>query len=249
MSYRDWGRGEGNPRERQPIAPWDDPGESLPDPYASGTERYRTPSRRRAIERGQQEPIDAYLPRWAVESGIETADGGGRHAAPDDEDDRPRSCGGWPAAESVDGRRRESGWRETPVVGAAPASEHTSEWTIDRPHEQGYVGSRRADSSEDDPVSGVVPQVRPRRSPSRRPEVIWSGGEESATQPEESDRGDTGRPTRRNRRATADSWPQPATDPPDRGAERPADPWDRSAERPADPWDSTAERPADPWDR
>ncbi|MCW3840300.1 hypothetical protein ONA70_09340, partial [Micromonospora yasonensis] len=96
MSYRDWGSGEGSPRERQPIAPWDDPGEPFPaDRYAS--DRHGTPSRRRAIERGQDEPVYAYLPRWALESGVRRADGGGRHAAPDDDDavESPYSDGGW----------------------------------------------------------------------------------------------------------------------------------------------------------
>lgn len=240
MSYRDWGRGEG-PRERQPIARWDDPGEPLPaDPYTSGAERYRTASRRRAVERGQQEPSDTYLPRWALESGVERADGGGgRHAAPDDDEDefdRPRSGGGWGSTETTSNWRREASLREVPAIGASPASEHTSEWTFDRPQEQGYAGRRRAELPEEQPVSGAMPESRPRRSPSRRPQVIWSGGDETTTSAEPDDRWDTGRPTRRSRRATADSWTQPVADTWERGA-RSADP--EPLPPAVDPWDAS----------
>ncbi|MBO4159430.1 hypothetical protein [Micromonospora antibiotica] len=236
MSYRDWERGEGNPRERQPIAPWDDLGDPVLSASHSSTDRYRTPSRRRAVERGQEEPVDAYLPRWAVESGIAHADGRGRHAAPDDEDDDapPVSGVGRRAAR----RRRESERRETRAIAAAPESDHTREWTFDRPQDQGYVGSRRADTDEGAPVSGAAPTARPRRSPSRRPEVIWSGGDDSdlpvEAVPEQ--------PPRRRRRNTDDSWARPLTDPGSRPA---SDPWSRSAEpepeyRPAvDPWDAS----------
>ncbi|SCL15764.1 hypothetical protein GA0070624_0817 [Micromonospora rhizosphaerae] len=235
MSYRDWGSGEGSPRERQPTASWDDPGEPVPaDPYASGTERYRTPSRRRAIERGQQEPVDNYLPRWALESGVRRADGGGRHAAPDDDDDEfdpPRPDGGWRADT---GWRREAGRALRTTIDAG--ADHTGEWTVDT--EQGYVGSRRAESSKDEPVSGP-PRSRPRRSRSRRPQVIWSGLAETPAPPEgEADRWDT---RRSSRRATADSWSRPGVDSWARSAEQ--DP----AERPAvDPWDASG---VHAWDR
>ncbi|MDZ5444155.1 hypothetical protein U2F26_15635 [Micromonospora sp. 4G57] len=239
MSYRDWGSGEGSPRERQPIAPWDDPAEPFPvDAYAS--ERYRTPSRRRASERGQQEPVDAYLPRWALESGVSRADGGGRHAAPDDDDlDRPRSDGGWRTSTDGDWRRE----REPQATGVGPAGEHTAEWTLDVPQDQGYVGSRRAESAEDQPVSSAAPRSRPRRAPSRRPQVIWSGVEEETPTEGERDRRDTGRPGRRSRRAAADSWSRPATDSWERGRSAEPDP----AEQPAvDPWDASG---VHAWDR
>lgn len=237
MSYRDWGGGEGSPRERQPIAPWDDPAEPLPvEPYAS--ERSHTPSRRRAVERGQQEPVDTYLPRWALESGIRRADGGGRHAAPDDDDDDldpPRSDTGWRAA-------ADTGWRAVRAIGAGRSSEHTGEWTLGTPQDQGYVGSRRAESAEDEPVSGAAPRSRPRRSPSRRPQVIWSGGEETSPSVGESTGWETGRSTRRSQR-TADSWSRPAVDAWDRG--RSAEP--EPAEPPAvDPWDASGMHA---WDR
>ncbi|MEV4540097.1 hypothetical protein [Micromonospora echinaurantiaca] len=286
MSYRDWGRGEDGPRERRSVARWDDPAGPLPaDPYSADVEGYRTPSRRRAIERGQQEPVDTYLPRWALESGVRSADGGGRHAAPDDDDIDPPSSGGgwrttdatgdwrtgesvsdwpagaaardrgaaestgdWRASGSTTGWRRvaETSWREVPAIEAAPASDHTREWTFDRPQEQGYVGSRRAG---DDPVSGVPPQSRPRRTPSRQQQVIWSGGEEETTgatvEPE------LERPSRRSRRASAESWARPTDDPWERSAEP-----DEPAYRPAvDPWDASgmhAWQPAagaDRWDR
>ncbi|MFC4149279.1 hypothetical protein ACFO0M_23775 [Micromonospora mangrovi] len=248
MSYRDWGRGEGSPRERQPIAPWDAPAESLPvDPYAADSDRRRTPSRRRAIERGQEEPVDAYLPRWALESGIRRADGGGRHAAPDDDDDEiaPRSDPGRRGATDI-GRRRESGRRDLRAIGAAPASDHTAEWTLDTPQEQGYVGSRRADSAEGEPVSGAAPRSRPRRAPSRRPQVVWSGLEESTSAAPAVEPGygwDGGPTTRRTRRGVDSSWSRPAADSWDRG--RPAEP--DPADRPAvDPWDASG---VHAWDR
>ncbi|PZF89909.1 hypothetical protein [Micromonospora deserti] len=247
MSYRDWGRGEDGPRARQPIAAWEDPAEPSPaDPYTSDADRYRTPSRRRAVERGQQEPADTYLPRWALESGVRSADGGGRHAAPDDDEDEAApswSGAGWRTTETTSSSRRvsETNWR-----GAADAPEeleHTREWTLDRPQEQGYVGSRRA---EDDPVSGVTPQSRPRRAPSRRQEVVWSGlddGEDTSEPvPPWEDR-----PARRSRRAA-----EPAVDPWDREARRAVEP---EPYRPAvDPWDASGMhswRPAgeDRWDR
>ncbi|RKN46305.1 hypothetical protein [Micromonospora endolithica] len=260
MRHRDWDRGEDGPRERRTVAPWDEPADPPPvDRYAAGTGVYRTPSRRRAIERGQQEPVEAYLPRWALESGVRSADGGGRHAAPDDENDRADDyeperpwSGGWRGTETTSTWRRggEPARRELPAIGAAPAplpepqSDHTREWTFDRPQDQGYVGSRRAD---DGPVSGVAgPQSRPRRSPSRQPQVVWSGLDDADEV--------TGavaeveRPTRRSRRVAE---APPAVDPWERGARRSAEP----APTPeVDPWDASgvyAWRPAgepDRWD-
>ena len=211
MSYRDWGSEE-----------------------SSAPERHRTPSRRRAIERGQQEPVDTYLPRWAVESGVRRADGGGRHAAADDDDEVPPYPGGGWRADT--GWRRESDRREVPAVGAGPAGEHTAEWTLDTPQEQGYVGSRRAESTEDEPVSGPAAGSRPRRAQPRRPQVTWSGLPDSTSPAEESDRWDTARPTRRSRRAASDAWTRPAVDPWERPQPAEPDP----AERPAvDPWDAS----------
>ncbi|WP_428962830.1 hypothetical protein [Micromonospora fluostatini] len=221
MSYRDWGRGEGSPRE--PIAGWADSDD--PRPAASdASERYRTPSRRRAIERGQDEPVDTYLPRWALESGVERADGGGRHAAaPDDEPVRPRGGrrraaeepdGRRPTTGSVGGRRRaaEPALRDEPVSGVPTGSEHTREWTFDRPQQDGYVGSRRAESAGDDPVSGVTPRSRPRRATSRRPEVVWSGLTESGGGEPPTPTEDVAEPprrSRRSRRATTESGSVP----------------------------------------
>ncbi len=230
MSYRDWARGEDGPHERRPTASWSEPVDSSPaDRYDSAVDRYRTPSRRRAIERGQDEPAEPYLPRWALESGVRSVDGGGRHAAPDDDDDadRPRYGGSWRSAETTRSRRAsESSWRDAVSSTAAPVSDHTQEWTFDRPQEEGYVGSRRAE--EDDPVSGVTPQSRPRRAQSRRRQVTWSGLEDAGEQ---------------------SAGSEPAAQPPTRrlAAESTgsaAEPWDRSAEpagrRPeVDPWDAS----------
>ncbi|WP_319463529.1 hypothetical protein [Micromonospora sp. RTP1Z1] len=242
MSYRDWGSGEGSPRERQPIDPWDDPAEPLQvDPYAS--DRYRTPSRRRASERGHDEPVDPYLPRWALESGIIRADGGGRHSAPDDDEpDRPRTDDRWRAPAET-GWRRESDRPEPRAIGAGTAGEHTGEWTLDTPQDQGYVGSRRAESAGGHPVSGPAPLSRPRRAPSRSPQVIWSGVEDSASSEAAPDRWDTGRPYRRSRRAAADSWSRPATDSWERGGPAEPDPAERQA---VDPWDASG---VQAWDR
>ncbi|BCJ59459.1 hypothetical protein [Micromonospora endophytica] len=285
MSYRDWGRGDDGPRERRSAASWADPVEPSPDEqYDSAVERYRTPSRRRAIERGQEEPEESYLPRWALESGVRSVDGGGRHAAPDDDDDevRPRYAGSWRSTDAVGGRRAadegtgrgrraadpeptrsrrlaESSWRD---AAAEPVSDHTREWTFDRPQEEGYVGSRRAE--EDDPVSGVAPRSRPRRAQSRQRQVTWSGLEDEGKQSAGSEPAAEA-PTRRRRRA-AEPVVEPAADP----WERAAEPWERGSEssgrgpesRPAvDPWDASGlhvwEQPAgadrrdeasDPWD-
>ncbi|MEV0805446.1 hypothetical protein [Micromonospora sp. NPDC050200] len=251
MSYRDWERGESSPRERQPVAQWNDLGEAVPaDPYSSAADRYRTASRRRAVEDGRREQVDAYLPRWAVESGIAHADGRGRHAAPDDDedDDRPVSGGGRRSG----GRRGERSWGEPWSIGAAPESDHTREWTFDHPQEQGYVGSRRADSAGDGPVSGAAPTSRPRRSTPRRPQMIWSGVEESDDESGAAGR-EVERPTRRSRRASADAWSRPAVDPWSR-TERVAEP--EPEYRPAvDPWDASGVHawqrsgPEDRWDR
>ncbi|WP_200212154.1 hypothetical protein [Micromonospora coerulea] len=236
MSYRDWGSGEGSPRDH-PIAPWDDPAEPCPvEPYAAG--RSRASSRRSAVERGEAEPVDPYLPRWAVESGVSRADGGGRHAAPDD-DDRPTTDDGWPAAADT-GWRRE---REPRAIGVGPAAEHTAEWTLDAPQERGYVGSRRADFDEDEPVSGAAPRSRPRRAPSRRPQVIWSGVEDAPPSEREGDRWDTGRPARRSRRTADESWSRPATGSWERGRTVGPDPADQPA---VDPWDASG---VHAWDR
>ncbi|MBM0276080.1 hypothetical protein [Micromonospora tarensis] len=243
MSYRDWGRGDGSPRERQPSASWGERAASVPvDPYdADG--RYRTSSRRRALERGQDEPVDAYLPRWALESGVRHADGGGRHAAPDEDErefDRPMSGAGRRSAESPDDWQRggRASRREQMAIGAGPESDHTREWTLDRPQEPGYAGRRRADAEEDEPVSGAVTDRRPRRAPAGRPQVIWSGGDlESTTPSEQTPDQQTSRPGRRRRRATEESW----------GSRPAADPWVRKSERAAEPEPSYP--PAvDPWD-
>ncbi|MEV0153461.1 hypothetical protein AB0H57_06925 [Micromonospora sp. NPDC050686] len=196
--------------------------------------------------------MDAYLPRWAVESGVTHADGRGRHAAPDDDDGAaPASGSGWRSG------RADRGGVGVPAIGAGPESEHTSEWTFDRPQEQGYVGSRRADQGDGEPVSGAMPTARPRRSSTRRPQVTWSGGDEPDAGAE------PGRRTRRGRRALEAG---PAVDPWSRSAEpEPAqppavDPWSRSAEAepeqpPAvDPWDASGVRAwqgsgGDRWDR
>ncbi|PZG10093.1 hypothetical protein C1I95_28370 [Micromonospora craterilacus] len=247
MSYRDWARGEDGPQERRPAASWADPVESSPaDRYDSAVERYRTPSRRRAIERGQDEPAEPYLPRWALESGVSSVDGGGRHAAPDDDDDadRPRYGGSWRSTETTRSRRAgESSWRDSPSPAAAPEADHTREWTFDRPQEEGYVGSRRAE--EDDPVSGVTPQSRPRRAQSRRRQVTWSALEDEGQDEGQQAAGSESAaqsPMRRRRRAAESSGPA-------------AEPWERTTE----PWERTAEswrrteaagRPpeVDPWD-
>lgn len=268
MSYRDWASGEGSPRERPPVTSWDDPAERFPatsdrprsarreleaSPYESG--RYGTPSRRRAIERGQDEPVETYLPRWALESGIRRADGGGRHAAPDDEDEvePPYPESGWRGgAES--GWRADGDRRELRAIGAGPAVEHTAEWTFDAPQDRGYVGSRRAESMEDEPVSGPAPLSRPRRAPTRRPQVIWSGVEETGSAPGGEVERWAGGPGERRAadawsRPAADAWSRPAAD----ARSRPgADAWSRPA---AEPWArGRAAEPepvppaVDPWD-
>ncbi|MGX1613645.1 hypothetical protein ACWIF8_07100 [Micromonospora chalcea] len=203
MRHRDWGSGEDSPRERRPSGSWDEPaGPRRVDSYAP--ESYRTPSRRRAIERGQDEPVDTYLPRWALESGVSRADGGGRHAAPDDDEievETPSSEGVWRT--EADRRRREQR-----AIGAGPLSDHTAEWTMDAPQERGYVGNRRADS-DDEPVSGMSPRSRPRRAATRRPQVTWSGLPESAGPGDEEAARDSGRAGRRRRSASGSSWPPP----------------------------------------
>ncbi|MGC4894253.1 hypothetical protein [Micromonospora sp. DT31] len=246
MRHRDWAGGEDSPRERRPSGSWDEPaGPRRLGAYPSDS--HRTPSRRRASERGQDEPVDAYLPRWAVESGVSRADGGGRHAAPDDEVETPPSGGGW---RTDSGWRTDGGWRRDEPrgpgqVGAGPLSDHTAEWTVDTPQERGYVGSRRAD---DEPVSGVTPRSRPRRAASRRPEVTWSGLPEP-TGPGD-DRGATAeRPAGQRRTLPGSSWP-PAMSTSESAWSRPVESesaWSLSTanSRQTDPW----ERPADPWER
>lgn len=269
MRHRDWGRGEGSPREWQASLPWDASGDQPPaDSPSSAVERYRTPSRRRAARRGQQEPVETYLPRWALDSGVERADGGGRHAAPDDDDDvRPRTASGWrttetttswrrvsettwrdvPAIEAAPERERPGGWRDVPAIGAAPEPERPGGWRDEASRDEGYVGSRRAD--EDDPVSGAARAARPRRSSSRRPQVVWSGLEDvGAATGADATEGE-GRRTRRSRRAGADSWStRPAVDPWERGS---SDAPEASSEAPSyqpavDPWDASG---VHAWDR
>ncbi|MFI6782274.1 hypothetical protein [Micromonospora sp. NPDC050276] len=243
MSYRDWGRGDGSPRERQPTASWGERAASVPvDPYDEEG-RYRTSSRRRAFDRGQDEPVDAYLPRWALESGVRHADGGGRHAAPDEDErepERPTSGAGRRSAESSGGRRRgwEAGRREQAAIGPAPDSDHTREWTLDRPQEQGYAGRRRADAGEGEPVSGAVSDRRPRRAPVGHPQVIWSGGDLEAAPAEQVPDQEPSRRSRRSRRAAEESWARPAADPWARGSDRVAEP-EPSYPPAVDPWDAS----------
>ncbi|MEH0973433.1 hypothetical protein V6U77_20130 [Micromonospora sp. CPCC 205546] len=248
MSNRDWGRGEDGPRERRPVAPWHDPADPAPvDSPERGPARHRTPSRRRAVERGQREPVDTYLPRWALESGVRSADGGGRHAAPDDEvqvevgrpssdDTARRSTGSTGSWRRVSG----TGRRDAPALGAAPQSEHTGEWTFEHLRERGYAGRRRA---EDDPVSAPPPPTRPRRLPSQRPQVVWSGLEEEAAGPVPD------REARRSRWAAED---RPAVDPWDRESLAAASEPPSSRLPTVDAWDASgvhAWRPAGEVDR
>ncbi|MEU5563141.1 hypothetical protein [Micromonospora musae] len=246
MSYRDWGRGESRPRAREPIASWDESVAPDPvDPYRSDA-RGQTPSRRRARDRGQDEPVDAYLPGWAVDSGIRRADGGGRHAAPDDDDEAvpPNSGGGRRAVDSTGSRRERS---STPT---GSVSDHTAEWTLDRPQDQGYVGSRRADPAQNAPTSGPVASRRPRRSSAGRPQVIWSGGGESEEPAAPAERA---RPTRRTRR-TAEEEPRPAVDPWEPTTARRAGQAEPTYPPAVDPWDASGPQPtpkaveAEPWD-
>ncbi|MEU6072615.1 hypothetical protein [Micromonospora sp. NPDC047074] len=256
MSYRDWGRGEDGPRERQPVVSWDVPADPAPvTPYEHAPDRHRTPSRRRAAERGQREPEDSYLPRWALESGVRRADGG-RHAAPDDEVGvGPYRSGGWRTTESTSSWHRvsETSWRETPTIGGAEESEHTGEWTFDRPQEQGYSGRRRA---ADDPAPGVSSRTGPRRLPSERPRAAWPGAEAAEPVPT----GEAARPARQGGWA-AEGGPSvdlresrgatPEAAPPHPPA---VDPWDASGVRAwhptggTDRWDDHAGA-VDRWDR
>ncbi|MEU4788697.1 hypothetical protein AB0F95_03175 [Micromonospora tulbaghiae] len=218
MRHRDWGSGEDSPRERRPSGSWDEPaGPRRVDSYAP--EGHRTASRRRAVERGQDEPVETYLPRWALESGVSRADGGGRHAAPDDEVETPSSGGGWRA----DAGPR----RDLRAIGAGPLSDHTAEWTMDAPHERGYVGNRRADE-DDRPVSGAAPRSRPRRAATRQPQVTWSGLPEGSSEGPAGSDGE--RPAGRRRgSASGSSWPPPSG--PDSAWSRTAAPdgaWSRS---------------------
>ncbi len=263
MSYRDWARGEDGPRERRPAASWADPVEGDPgDRYDSAVERYRTPSRRRAIERGQDEPAEPYLPRWALESGVRSVDGGGRHAAPDDDDDddRTRYAGSRRAPDVTQGwRAAASTERDSSFSAAESSSDHIREWRFERPQDGGYVGSRRA--ADDDPVSGVTPQSRPRRAQSRHRQVTWSGLAEEGEQSAASE--PTAEPSTRRRRGV-ESAAGSAVEPWERAAEpwerraapesvRPAvDPWDASGlhawQEPAEIRDRGVAGPADPWD-
>ncbi|MET7468965.1 hypothetical protein ABZU22_00660 [Micromonospora sp. NPDC005222] len=240
MRHQDWGSGEDSPRERRPSGSWDEPaGRRRVDSYA--LEGRRTASRRRAIERGQDEPVETYLPRWALESGVSRADGGGRHAAPDDEVEKPSSAGTR---------------RDLRAIGAGPLSDHTAEWTMDAPQERGYVGNRRADE-DDEPVSGAAPRSRPRRAATRRPQVTWSGLPESAGSGEGPAGPEAGLPTdRRRRSASGSSWPPAGSDSAWSRSAAPDGAWSRpasDAEWPAAPdtgWSpSTAAEPEATWGR
>ncbi|MGK5737736.1 hypothetical protein [Micromonospora sp. URMC 103] len=248
MSYRDWARGEGTPRTRQPISSWDEPAAPV-DAYVPG-ERHGTPSRRRSRGPEQEESVDAYLPRWALDSGVRRADGGGRHAAPDDDEPgTSRSAADWRSTDTTGadwrstettgrGRVRETGRSQLSAITSGPGSDHTGEWTFDRPQEQGYVGSRRADPAEDEPVSGSFAERRPRRSPAGRPQVTWSGGDESSAGGEAAPRAESDRPSRRARRAAEESWSRPAVDPWERTARRDEEP-DPAYQPAVDPWDAS----------
>lgn len=185
--------------------------------------------------------METYLPRWALESGVSRADGGGRHAAPDDEVEKPSSAGTR---------------RDLRAIGAGPLSDHTAEWTMDAPQERGYVGNRRADE-DDEPVSGAAPRSRPRRAATRRPQVTWSGLPESAGSGEGPAGPEAGLPTdRRRRSASGSSWPPAGSDSAWSRSAAPDGAWSRpasDAEWPAVPdtgWSpSTAAEPEATWGR
>ncbi|MCW3845476.1 hypothetical protein ONA70_35975, partial [Micromonospora yasonensis] len=145
-------------------------------------------------------------------------------------------------AGAVDGWRQEGERRERRAVGAGPVSEHTAEWTLDTPQKQGYVGSRRAESSDDEPVSGPAPRSRPRRAQPRRPQVTWSGLAGANSPGGEGDGWEPGSTGPRSRwSGSSDSWSRPASDPWSRSAD--PGPAEQSA---VDPWDASG---VHAWDR
>lgn len=130
-------------------------------------------------------------------------------------------------------------------------SEHTAEWTFDRPQEQGYVGRRRADPADEGSFPSSIAARRPRRSSAERPPVIWSGGEEFSTEEPTAPR-ERDRPGQRARRA-AGGKPRPAVDGWDRTA-RHGEEAEPTYQPAVDPWDASGTHalPAavevDPWD-
>ncbi|MGI5212641.1 hypothetical protein [Plantactinospora sp. CA-290183] len=138
MDHRDRGRGELARHERHDSDAWGGHPNPWPreDPYSRPDETYRTPSRRRARERGAPEPADSYLPPWALgspapadpaDAGAESPRGrrGGRHhrvEATGEDPPGPRTDPPW---QSSDSRWQETtgaeGWRRRTGAGE-PAS-------------------------------------------------------------------------------------------------------------------------------
>ncbi|WBB78348.1 hypothetical protein O7606_19235 [Micromonospora sp. WMMD882] len=168
MSFRDWERGEPDPRERLAASSWEDAGGRTVEPYSRTPDSYRTRSRRRAAERGQQQPTDDYLPRWATESpgrqaterdgrrgvtgdGRRGVAGGGRHRhdglAGDETFPRDETSPG-DGTRSRDGTppRADVGWRATETTHTWRRVTETTRW-----HEDPTGGTSQAG-----PASGAA---------------------------------------------------------------------------------------------
>ena len=237
VSYRDWGRGEGSPRERQPIAPWDDLGDPVPSASSA---------------------VDGPLPYAEPPTGGRAWPAGARRRLPASVGGRVghrarRRSGSARRPGRRRGRRRPSGLRVGVGVrpggggrasggspgrsAAARESDHTREWTFDRPQEQGYVGQPAGRHRpgraglrcrpDGPPASVRVPSSRGGLVGRGRLRPAGGGRTRAAAPPTAS-------------RDTDDSWARPA----DRPGEPPGG---RSVEPSAEP--EPEYRPAvDPWD-
>jgi hypothetical protein len=189
VDHRNPGRGDLARHERQEGAGWGDPvDEPAAAPYLRPRGSYRTPSRRRARDRGAPEPTDTYIPSWALPTG-ESAPGTGRHrradsttgyeptTAYDDSttayDDvaglaRPTAYGRQPW-DALGTRRRRirtaDGWRDSDELtdDRYAGGDAAPTLTGHHPDEAGDRW-RRADRAGDDGTDGERPAATPGRS-------------------------------------------------------------------------------------
>lgn len=162
MKYGEWEDGESSRRDRRdrqsPAGDSQNHREAPTDRWAAPPEDYRTPSRRRAVGRGQQPPTDSYRPNWAglpiePDTGVpESAGSAGRDQSVPTQVPETQTTPLWAATDTSSWLRVTEGpsWNAF----AVPSPGRRADSPIGRRRRStdvtsGYVGTRRAEETRE----------------------------------------------------------------------------------------------------